>query len=573
MIPNNDIAHLVSPLNVQRYAATSSIGKFPLNIVKRIFTLGTHDSDDFSDRISFPLLVSHVCRTWRAIAFVLPALWSTITMRDSSGEYRWDQELLSRSHQHPLTIYLDFRDPRWDFSDEDSHHLKAVQVSRILDILLPHAYRFKEFTLLVETWAPIYHTLLRFPKHIMPLLESVDIQRCNMYHAFTPTFQPYDLGFPLPLVCDAPNLRHLNLSGTHLLWSSWNFRNLRTLSLTYLSGSVRPTMGELAQIVLMSQNTLEELEVQAALPAIGGFFGADGSSNYTVMEPIVLPKLRTLKLGYIDPEEVTPLIDILATPALQELSLIGVYDQQSPNARMLELALENSKYSLRRSDLPPGQWDSELANMTKQASENEKPSRRGAWKNRPMTARPVVDTMMVDPASLDLRSVKHLSLSSFTYSAFQSFRLADFFLCFKSLSRLTFDDPDLNVLRTLLSPLPGSLGKPLSQVYLCATVQEFTFMHVDPRIIVEWLEQRERMGMPSLAKLNIHFSSLRLNDDLFARDGSVPGYVDLSFGEVDRDKLADVLDRFAEEVEFIEDDDLFVDGDEDCDIDDPMEEF
>ena len=120
------------------------IATLPVELLSYIFLLGAHTSDPATvdggcsthelgrDDISpcmtssstSPDVFASVNKHWRAVALGTPHLWTRIvvtigdTMNDRSGPmFANASRYLSRSAKCPLDIFIDARDPDWDFSE------------------------------------------------------------------------------------------------------------------------------------------------------------------------------------------------------------------------------------------------------------------------------------------------------------------------------------------------------------------------------------------------------------------------------------------------------------------------
>ncbi|OJT03154.1 hypothetical protein TRAPUB_6261 [Trametes pubescens] len=133
------------------------IARLPVELLSYVFLLGAHtpDADDaeveedgpesssggdrsahdgkedispcISSSSTPPDVFAAVNRHWREVALGTPQLWSRlcVTIGDltRSGEGGWFPKVsryVSRSGRCPLDVYIDARDPEWDFSENDA---------------------------------------------------------------------------------------------------------------------------------------------------------------------------------------------------------------------------------------------------------------------------------------------------------------------------------------------------------------------------------------------------------------------------------------------------------------------
>ncbi|KAJ3837707.1 hypothetical protein F5878DRAFT_621699 [Lentinula raphanica] len=106
-----------------------------------------------------------------------------------------------------------------------------------------------------------------------------------------------------------PNLRILTLQGTFQNWAQLIPRHLVELNLEYLPVNRRPTYNQLRALLLGNQSTLESLTLWDATP----FAGEQGK--------IVLPKLKTLSLGFSFLDAAISLTTYLELPSLTNLEI------------------------------------------------------------------------------------------------------------------------------------------------------------------------------------------------------------------------------------------------------------
>ena len=114
------------------------IARLPVELLSDIFLLGAHAPDEDSqireDDISpclsssstSPDVFAAVCRHWRAVAIRTPQLWTRIciTIGDIVYSRRGEtfasvSRAVARSGKCPLDIFIDARDPDWDFSEAE----------------------------------------------------------------------------------------------------------------------------------------------------------------------------------------------------------------------------------------------------------------------------------------------------------------------------------------------------------------------------------------------------------------------------------------------------------------------
>ena len=199
-------------------------------------------------------------------------------------------------------------------------------------MLLPHLPRARSFAILTDRWAPMHIALDKLSRHAAraPLLESLILMRCNEFAAFAPDFVPEEYGVEWLLPFGKhpgspalPRLQRLILSGVHLKWKSLPAllppqSQLRHLELTYHCSDVRPNKVELLKLFSVCPR-LEELNVRVSLPEDDTEFGQEAAMQGA--EPVLLPNLRTLKIGYDDSTLAQEFLELFRAPNLRTFVL------------------------------------------------------------------------------------------------------------------------------------------------------------------------------------------------------------------------------------------------------------
>ncbi|KAI9057699.1 hypothetical protein FKP32DRAFT_1597912 [Trametes sanguinea] len=396
-----------------RAAYLAPISRLPIELLSYIFILGAHtpdpdnsepggieegdtgiasdsnDKEDISPCLSTsstpPDVFAAVNRHWREVALNTPQLWTRVCVTigdiehgNSEGWFPIVARYLARSGQCPLDVYIDARDPEWDFSEEDSigavvspnidetydyvHPFKVEHMHYLLNTLLPHIARMRSLAILTDRWASMQTALeclsFRDPTFVslpnpaplsLPLLESLALMRCNEFvsyhHRFSPPGQhkpaylPFRGLIPLsepsypreerPLL---PRLRQLVLSGVHLDWASLPLLlppprlsgnlGLKRLELSYHCAEVRPTEKELREI-LQRCASLRTLTVRVSGPQTPE--SPASCSAVASMAPVALPCLKTLELGYYDVDAIAALTSIIDCSEVEHVALENSY--------------------------------------------------------------------------------------------------------------------------------------------------------------------------------------------------------------------------------------------------------
>ncbi|KAG8957330.1 hypothetical protein FRC03_010269 [Tulasnella sp. 419] len=117
------------------------INILPFDILREIFFLCID-----SPHGEVPLLLSSVCRKWRAYALDCPSMWSAVRFHGGGKwKFRWQEELLQRSRDAPLDI-----DIKVPFSMPGSELLSTTALTKILRMLLLHLDRWRSLSILMH---------------------------------------------------------------------------------------------------------------------------------------------------------------------------------------------------------------------------------------------------------------------------------------------------------------------------------------------------------------------------------------------------------------------------------------
>ena len=257
--------------------------------------------------------------------------------------------LLRSSYGAVISPYIDeLYDYQHPFRVEHMHH--------VLNVLLPHVRRFRSLAILTDRWAPMQTALdclsMELPGFVsaprplppsLPFLESLVLMRCNEFVPYHAEFSPAERKDPNHLPFSAllraneraqtdepvlPRLKKLVLSGVHTHWpelprllpaqATPRSPGLETLELSYHCNEVRPTERDL-KTLLGRCPRLKELAVRVSGPRSPDT-SASCSSSY-VEEPLPLPCLESIELGYDDAYTAATILDMINAPALRHLAL------------------------------------------------------------------------------------------------------------------------------------------------------------------------------------------------------------------------------------------------------------
>jgi len=122
----------------------SPIRRMPLEIIQEIFEIFSIErhSQDLMDNLSSPVLLTHVCREWRAVAINTAYLWTSFRVQLPDSSLSWSQYSsalsvwLRRSGRHPLKTGCVV--VKWD---QEQRYMLA----ETLEALCSQSYRWEAF--------------------------------------------------------------------------------------------------------------------------------------------------------------------------------------------------------------------------------------------------------------------------------------------------------------------------------------------------------------------------------------------------------------------------------------------
>jgi hypothetical protein len=268
------------------------------------------------------LALTHVCGSWRAITIRIPHLWTYAHMFHKSPLGRFDEgphnrvsvvdSFLRRSARLPFEFHLvgkDFVDMSWSAGSEVAPMFEkafrarsvrceklriAIPWNRHLDMLLDGVRGMRMPVLKRVEW-----DIVRGERLVVDLEPREEVGdpvygpdvRMFGWNALRP-------GFALP--------KYHALLG----WLGATYR-ITTLSIKYLPG-VTPVA--LHPALLASKDTLVYLALYNHQPV-------DETESAIQLEPVCLPKLERLDIGYMQPSVLLGFVKLLLLPALKHLSV------------------------------------------------------------------------------------------------------------------------------------------------------------------------------------------------------------------------------------------------------------
>jgi hypothetical protein len=266
------------------------ISCLPPEILSRIFVAAVANEvvrKPFSTTSTeVPLLLSHVCQTWRSVAFNLSEIWATVHCRVAKGkasiQAKHLHDWLTRSKERLLSIRISF---------EDELSWIASLSTAIIVTLLPHSHRWRNLDLVVlKGWFPLLDLVYGKVEN----LESLSIRTPG------PTF--YE-GLP-DLFAEAPRLRNvfLKCADFELPW-------IHITSVTLLQPSVIQVTTMIHHCpCLISGKFLELYEGRIV--------------QVTPFPPHLTLERLSISLKDLISNPIKVMLDILTLPKLRHLSLV-----------------------------------------------------------------------------------------------------------------------------------------------------------------------------------------------------------------------------------------------------------
>ncbi|KAL4063747.1 hypothetical protein J3A83DRAFT_964810 [Scleroderma citrinum] len=334
----SDMNRLLESVQTEKMALTSKIAelhrqKIPVNwlppeLLIQIFLICAEDEHaETSTSLPYnpaPVVISHVCHTWRELALVTSQLWSFISYRSIFFTRLPIEMFLDRSGCSELT--LTFVSPL-DEIVQDAPLLATAEhntTEGLIELLTPHFPRVRSITFechFTITISSMFRALSmgRFPK-LQYLDLAVSSQDPGIDH---PTLVPIDEAPGEDAMPTNSALADLRLEQTLELSYS---RRRTTLRQPHL-----PTMSRVIQLLEHTPH-LHELSMIGVTPLWDVAFGTQASHQGTTslqetrvsITAIDLRKLRRLSLQYVYYRDVYPFLSLLNSPQLERLDLLIV---------------------------------------------------------------------------------------------------------------------------------------------------------------------------------------------------------------------------------------------------------
>jgi len=287
----------------------------------------TGSSDFDSPWPPFPIVVSHVCRHWRNIAFSTPSLWTTITVPpEERPPYEFAMTLLERSRGLPIDIYIDCEPHEHDCDVEPP---SDADLKFLLSLLIPHIHRWRTMELSVSEYHHMYVFLSAVSDPSTPTapqLETLELYHHEEMEEFD-SFGYHSMSKHFTLFGgSAPSLTRLVLWGVHVDWNQpWiaSASNVTDLELAFHPEDVRPSWAQFASI-LRGASALEKLSLRLSGPSGDPpewFIEPTPGSPADLNAPVQLPRVTDFILAFHSQARAIGLLRKFYLPALKNLVL------------------------------------------------------------------------------------------------------------------------------------------------------------------------------------------------------------------------------------------------------------
>lgn len=278
----------------------------------------------------FPVIISHVCRTWRQVAFSTPTLWRRVTLSPQMDMWR---ERIRRAGVCTLDIQLfPCVTPRSGPPQRQFLDIHAVQWQ--MHVVTPFLRRWRSLEIVFTDYSPfLWNAALSVCCSKSSRAQALALEELSLiYHANDDT-KEFCLfsGF-------APRLRRVTLDGIRLTWLPSLFSNLTHLDYTHHTFTIEHQAVHDVISMLEVSTRLVELKIlfpRKHTPVVP-------TRPHPISRRVLLPFLSHLHLrveGSDVPFELAHLMALVLTPYLSSLQLIDVDRRHHPLSQLKALLL------------------------------------------------------------------------------------------------------------------------------------------------------------------------------------------------------------------------------------------
>ncbi|KAG2074450.1 hypothetical protein BDR04DRAFT_1140695 [Suillus decipiens] len=330
------LASQIMELESQRHP----INWLPSELLIQIFIFVTEDNDsDTSAGLAYslsPVVISHVCREWRKLAFATSILWSRVSYRSRKWSTSPVCAFINRSGSSLLDFT--FSPPPYHVDDPDAAEDERLTSESLLHTLSSHLSRVRSITFKCTSSASmrlIVEALIN-NLHVLKSLRSLDLSFASL--------APCLAGTPL-LVLDELSRQSLPDTASVLIYlrlqqlpprviSPSLLRSVQTLELSFPQRRSHRApqyilrmshvhrflsfIPELRDLVLMETTPLRDVVLEEPSE------GQTADNRFTVVAPLELRKLRNLTWKYVYPRDVYNFMSFFGMPALERWEILIV---------------------------------------------------------------------------------------------------------------------------------------------------------------------------------------------------------------------------------------------------------
>ncbi|KAG1814615.1 uncharacterized protein BJ212DRAFT_1300429 [Suillus subaureus] len=328
------LASQIMELESQRHP----INWLPSELLIQIFVSVTEDNDsDTSAGLAYnssPVIITHVCREWRKLAFATSILWSRVSYRSRKWSTSPVCAFINRSGSSLLD--LTFSPPPYHVDDNDAAEDERLASEGLLHMLSSHLSRVRSITFECTSSASmrLIVEVLIDNLHELKSLRSLDLSFASLAPCFA--------GTPL-LVLDELDGQSLSDTPSVLTYlrlqqlpprviSPSLLRSVQTLELSFPQRRSHRApqyilrmshvhhflsfIPELQDLVLTETTPLRDVVLEEHSE------GQTADNRFTVVAPLELPKLRSLTWKFAYPRDVYTFMSFFGMPALERWEIL-----------------------------------------------------------------------------------------------------------------------------------------------------------------------------------------------------------------------------------------------------------
>lgn len=193
--------------------------RLPPELLALVFVLAAEDD------VMAPMIVSHVCRSWRYLALHTPSLWRRISL---DPRLRMWTERIPRARACTFDVEI-LPQTSLVGSRTRRHYLDAQSVQLYMHMVAPYLPRWRSFTVEFQHYAPyLWNAALSYCCGTGPGAQAPRLEHLSLVHRSNDDTKEFAL-----FGGHAPRLRSATLDGIRLSWLPSLFSNLTALDYTH----------------------------------------------------------------------------------------------------------------------------------------------------------------------------------------------------------------------------------------------------------------------------------------------------------------------------------------------------